>query len=77
MSLDLDVTESKRMCYPSNFFNFDTVNGHTSSRIASQDTMTYSHYVRGSILSVPKSWQVDNSENFVVSIYLFLKTFLR
>jgi len=46
MSLDLDLTESKRMCYPSNLFDFDTVNGHTSSRITSLDKMTYSHYVR-------------------------------
>lgn len=81
VSLDLDSSSTAldgRMCYLSNEevspFR-ETANN--SARLVSQDTMTYSHYVRGSIFSVPKSWQVDNGESLVVSVYLFLKTFLR
>lgn len=51
-------------------------NNDNGARLASQDVMTYSHYMRGSILSVPKLWQIDNGETLVVSVYSFLKTFL-
>jgi len=66
--LDLDTVNpsSTRMCY-----NNDDV------RLTSQGVVTYSPYMRGSILSVPKLWQVDNRDTLVVSVYSFLKTFLR
>ena len=47
------------------------------SRAVASSNVTYSPYVNGSILSVPKSWNVtDNGENLVVSVYAFVKSFL-
>jgi hypothetical protein len=74
LDLDADTSSSKKMCYHSEMIINSNDNG---ARMDSQDVMTYSHYMRGSILSVPKLWQIDNGETLVVSVYSFLKTFLR
>jgi hypothetical protein len=39
--------------------------------------VTYSHLMRGPIVSVPKSWQAaDNGERLVLNVYSFLRTLL-
>ena len=45
--------------------------------LKSHDDVTYSSFVNGSILSVPKSWQPgEGGDNLVVSVYTFVKGFL-
>lgn len=44
---------------------------------AAPDRVTYSRYVNGSIFSVPKSWTSQKSDDFLVSLYNFFKSFLR
>ncbi len=84
ISLDLNATSSgsRKMCHHSDMTisyccgTVDNTSAPSVARMSSQDVMTYGHYMRGSIFSVPKLWQVDNGESLVVSVYSYLKTFL-
>jgi len=86
ITLDLNGSSSstKKMCYHSDMtISYccgtvdNNVNTNLGARLTNQDVMTYGHFMRGSIFSVPKLWQVDNGESLVVSVYSYLKTFLR
>jgi len=40
------------------------------------DIMTYSQYVNGSIFSIPKSWSQKNTDDMLVTVYSFIKTYI-
>merc|ERR1712050_336582 len=40
------------------------------------DIMTYSQYVNGSIFSLPKSWSQKNTDDMLVTVYSFIKTYI-
>lgn len=39
------------------------------------DIMTYSQYVNGSIFSIPKSWSQKSTDDMLMTVYSFVKTF--
>merc|ERR1740129_282396 len=40
------------------------------------DIMTYSQLVNGSIFSIPKSWSQKNTDDMLVTVYSFIKTYI-
>ena len=42
----------------------------------SGDVMTYSQYVNGSIFSIPKQWSQKSTDDLLVTVYSFIKTYL-
>lgn len=42
----------------------------------SSDVMTYSQYVNGSIFSIPKQWSQKSTDDLLVTVYSFIKTYL-
>ena len=48
----------------------------SSDRPANIDIMTYSHYVNGSIFSIPKSWSQKSTDDMLVAVYSFVKTYI-
>ena len=40
------------------------------------DIMTYSQYVNGSIFSIPKQWSQQSTDDLLVTVYSFIKTYL-
>jgi len=40
------------------------------------DINTYSNMVNGSLLSLPKSWNQENTDDMLVTVYSFVKTFV-
>lgn len=49
--------------------------GRPGSEALSSDIMTYSQYVNGSIFSIPKSWSQKNTDDMLMTVYSFVKTF--
>jgi hypothetical protein len=39
------------------------------------DIMTYTQYVNGSIFSIPKSWSQKSTDEMLMTVYSFVKTF--
>jgi len=39
------------------------------------DIMTYSQYVNGSIFSIPKCWSQKSTDDLLMTVYSFVKTF--
>jgi hypothetical protein len=39
------------------------------------DIMTYTQYVNGSIFSIPKSWSQKSTDDMLMTVYSFVKTF--
>jgi len=40
------------------------------------DIMTYSHYKNGSIFTIPKIWSPQNTDDLLVAVYSFVKTYI-
>jgi len=40
------------------------------------DIMTYSQYVNGNIFSIPKQWSQQSTDDLLVTVYSFIKTYL-
>jgi len=40
------------------------------------DIMTYSQYVNGSIFTIPKQWSQQSTDDLLVTVYSFIKTYL-
>jgi len=40
------------------------------------DLVTYSELVNGSIFSIPKSWSQENTDDMLVTVYSFVKSFV-
>lgn len=47
-----------------------------AERPNNMDIMTYSQYVNGSIFSIPKSWSQKNTDDMLVTVYSFIKTYI-
>jgi len=47
-----------------------------AERPNNMDIMTYSQYVNGSIFSLPKSWSQKNTDDMMVTVYSFIKTYI-
>ena len=45
-------------------------------RVNVNDIMTYSQYVNGSIFSIPKQWSQQSTDDLLVTVYSFIKTYL-
>ena len=41
----------------------------------SSDILTYSQYVNGSIFSIPQSWSQKSTDEMLMTVYSFVKTF--
>ena len=42
----------------------------------SVDIMTYSNYVNGSIFSLPQCWSEESTDQVLLTVYSFIKTFV-
>ena len=51
-------------------------NLRSAERPNNMDIMTYSQYVNGSIFSIPKSWSQKNTDDMLVTVYSFIKTYI-
>ena len=40
------------------------------------DILTYSQYVNGSIFTIPKQWSQQSTDDLLVTVYSFIKTYL-
>jgi len=40
------------------------------------DILTYSQYVNGSIFSIPKCWSQKSTDDMLVTVYSFIKTYI-
>ena len=49
--------------------------GRGAAEGQSSDIMTYSQYVNGSIFSIPKSWSQKSTDDMLMTVYSFVKTF--
>ena len=49
--------------------------GRSAAEGQSSDIMTYSQYVNGSIFSIPKSWSQKSTDDMLMTVYSFVKTF--
>ncbi len=49
-------------------------NNNNNSR--HHEIMTYSSYVNGSIFSIPKCWSEENTDQVLLTVYSFIKTFV-
>ena len=47
-----------------------------TERPNNMDIMTYSQYVNGSIFSLPKGWSQKNTDDMLVTVYSFIKTYI-
>jgi hypothetical protein len=50
--------------------------GSTGRPHQAVDIMTYSSYVNGSIFSIPKCWSEENTDQVLLTVYSFIKTFV-
>ena len=49
--------------------------GHSAGEGQSSDILTYSQYVNGSIFSIPKGWSQKSTDELLMTVYSFVKTF--
>lgn len=49
---------------------------HYNHRQQPTDIMTYSSYVNGSIFSIPKCWSEESTDQVLLTVYSFIKTFV-
>jgi hypothetical protein len=49
-------------------------NNNNNSR--HHEIMTYSSYVNGSIFTIPKCWSEENTDQVLLTVYSFIKTFV-
>lgn len=42
----------------------------------SDDILTYSQYVNGSVFTIPKIWSQQNTDDLLVAVYSFVKTYI-
>jgi hypothetical protein len=54
--------------------NYSNNNYNSGGR--SMDIMTYSSYVNGSIFSIPKCWSEESTDQVLLTVYSFIKTFV-
>ena len=40
------------------------------------DIITYSQYVNGSVFTIPKIWSQQNTDDLLVAVYSFVKTYI-
>ena len=49
--------------------------GRSAGEGQSSDILTYSQYVNGSIFSIPKGWSQQSTDELLMTVYSFVKTF--
>lgn len=49
--------------------------GRSAGEGQSSDILTYSQYVNGSIFSIPKGWSQKSTDELLMTVYSFVKTF--
>lgn len=49
----------------------------TEANERSNDIMAYSQYVNGSVFTIPQVWSQQSTDDLLVAVYSFVKTYIR